>query len=207
VRAERYEHQVDWETAARAAATCVLFWIPRDVRSLPGRTTNVEFGLDAGTGRAVLGCPPDCPNPERNRYLAYVAYRLGVPVAESLSATVSAALAIVRKPQLEVSAAAPASTERIMYGERAALLAYLVACHQANAVIVLDDPSEPGMALLYLQTIAGQMSWHIHPDDLPYFDRVPQVSAADGPVWDQHTTDEKYRRLDELTRRTWDARR
>ncbi|MEU9617010.1 nucleoside 2-deoxyribosyltransferase domain-containing protein [Streptomyces sp. NPDC048209] len=94
-RADRYETQVDWETAARAEATAILFWIPRDLRTLPGMTTNVEFGLDATTGRAILGCPPDCPNPERNRYLIYVAHRHGVPVCETLTDTVAAALALV----------------------------------------------------------------------------------------------------------------
>lgn len=93
--AARYEDQVDWETAARATATAILFWIPRDLATMPGFTTNVEFGLDVTSGRAVLGCPPDCPNPERNRYLIYVARRHGIPVRESLSATVAAALAIV----------------------------------------------------------------------------------------------------------------
>ncbi|WP_455569118.1 hypothetical protein [Streptomyces echinatus] len=58
-------------------------------------TTNVEFGLDVGTGRAVLGCPPDCPSPERNRYLIYVARRHGVPVCTTLTDTVDAALALV----------------------------------------------------------------------------------------------------------------
>ncbi|MGW2600239.1 hypothetical protein [Streptomyces klenkii] len=58
-------------------------------------TTNVEFGLDVATGRAVLGCPPDCPNPERNRYLIYVARRHGVPVCITLTGTVVAALALV----------------------------------------------------------------------------------------------------------------
>ncbi|MFE0737416.1 nucleoside 2-deoxyribosyltransferase domain-containing protein [Streptomyces sp. NPDC058855] len=95
VRAERYEHQVDWETDARGAATAILFWIPRDMRTMPGMTTNVEFGLDANSGRAVLGCPPDCPNPERNRYLIYVARRHGVPVRETLTDTVTEALALV----------------------------------------------------------------------------------------------------------------
>ncbi|MEE1735436.1 nucleoside 2-deoxyribosyltransferase domain-containing protein [Streptomyces sp. BE147] len=94
-RADRYETQVDWETTARAAATAILFWIPRDLRTLPGMTTNVEFGLDARSGRAVLGCPPDCPNPERNRYLIYVAHRHGIPVRETLTDTVAAALALV----------------------------------------------------------------------------------------------------------------
>jgi hypothetical protein len=95
VRAERYEHQVDWETDARAGATAILFWIPRDMRTMPGMTTNVEFGLDVSTGRAVLGCPADCPNPERNRYLAYVARRHGVPVCQTLADTVAEALALV----------------------------------------------------------------------------------------------------------------
>ncbi|WZD42982.1 nucleoside 2-deoxyribosyltransferase domain-containing protein (plasmid) [Streptomyces sp. A144] len=63
VRAERYENQVDWETDACAGATAILFWIPRDMRTMPGMTTNVEFGLDVGTGRAVLGLPPDSPQP------------------------------------------------------------------------------------------------------------------------------------------------
>lgn len=91
-RAAHYDDQVDWETAARGAATSILFWIPRDLATLPGFTTNVEFGLDVGTGRAVLGCPPDCPHPERNRYLIYVARRHGVPVCETLHDTVAAAL-------------------------------------------------------------------------------------------------------------------
>jgi len=95
IRAERYEHQVDWETEARAAATAILFWIPRDMRTMPGMTTNVEFGLDVGSGRAVLGCPPDCPSSERNRYLIYVARRHGVPVRQTLTDTVAEALALV----------------------------------------------------------------------------------------------------------------
>ncbi|MFD5746511.1 nucleoside 2-deoxyribosyltransferase domain-containing protein [Streptomyces sp. NPDC127033] len=93
--AQHYDDQVGWETDARAAADAILFWIPRDLRTLPGFTTNVEFGLDVATGRAVLGCPPTCPNPERNRYLIYVAERHGVPVLDTLAETVTAALNII----------------------------------------------------------------------------------------------------------------
>ncbi|WP_090946775.1 nucleoside 2-deoxyribosyltransferase domain-containing protein [Nonomuraea jiangxiensis] len=95
VRAERYEDQVDWEIAARAGATAIMFWVPRDMATLPGMTTNVEFGLDVGTGRAVLGCPPGCPNPERNRYLIYVARRHGVPVRTTVAGTVTTALDVI----------------------------------------------------------------------------------------------------------------
>ena len=73
----------------------ILFWVPRDLRTLPGFTTNVEFGLDVTTGRAVLGCPPDCPDPERNRYLIWLARRHGVPVTGTLPATVAFALALI----------------------------------------------------------------------------------------------------------------
>ena len=90
-----HDNQAAWETDARASASAILFWIPRDLRTLPGFTTNVEFGLDVTTGRAVLGCPPDCPNPERNRYLIWLAHRHGVPVTDTLEGTVAAALAIL----------------------------------------------------------------------------------------------------------------
>jgi hypothetical protein len=89
-----YDDQVEWETGTRGAASAIMYWIPRDLRTLPGFTTNVEFGLDVTTGRAVLGCPPDCPDPERNRYLIWVARRHGVPVCDTLPETVTAALAI-----------------------------------------------------------------------------------------------------------------
>lgn len=52
VRAEHYDHQVGWETRARAAASAILFWIPRDLRTLPGFTTNVEFGLDVSAPKS-----------------------------------------------------------------------------------------------------------------------------------------------------------
>ncbi|MFC7331493.1 nucleoside 2-deoxyribosyltransferase domain-containing protein [Marinactinospora rubrisoli] len=97
VRAEHYDDQVTWECAARAAASVVLFWIPRDLKNLPGFTTNVEYGYDLASGRTVvLGCPPECPNPERNRYLIYLAHQHGAPVRENLHDTVAAALGVVR---------------------------------------------------------------------------------------------------------------
>jgi hypothetical protein len=95
-RATGYDEQVGWEAAARAAATVILFWIPRDLRRLPGFTTNVEFGLDVGLGRkVVLGAPPDCPNPERNRYLIHVARRHGVPIFDTLDDAAAHALTVI----------------------------------------------------------------------------------------------------------------
>lgn len=93
VRADRYEDQWDWENMARARATVVMFWIPRDMKTLPGMTTNVEFGYDVACGReVVLGAPTDCPNPERNRYLIRLAHVEAVPVTTTLPGTVAAAI-------------------------------------------------------------------------------------------------------------------
>ncbi|RJO72312.1 hypothetical protein D5S18_24505 [Nocardia panacis] len=95
-RASDYDAQIDWEIAGLSGASAIMFWIPRDVTRLPGFTTNVEFGLYVGSGRLVLGCPPDCPNPERNRYLIHTARRFGAPVCETLSDTVDSVLGIVK---------------------------------------------------------------------------------------------------------------
>ncbi|GAA0441872.1 hypothetical protein Acor_05970 [Acrocarpospora corrugata] len=95
IRAADYDDQFSWETRARESATAILFWIPRDLATLPGFTTNVEFGHDVTTGKAVLGCPPDCPNPERNRYLIHLANHYSVPVRQTLPDTVAAALASI----------------------------------------------------------------------------------------------------------------
>lgn len=95
LRETEYEDQIEWEWDGLDRASAILFWIPRDLRTLPGFTTNVEFGFVARSGRAVLGCPPDCPDPARNRYLIRLAQRLGVPVAETLADTVAAAMEII----------------------------------------------------------------------------------------------------------------
>ncbi|MFD5730348.1 nucleoside 2-deoxyribosyltransferase domain-containing protein [Streptomyces sp. NPDC058368] len=95
IRAAHYDDQVGWETEAREQADVVLYWIPRDLETLPGFTTNAEYGLDVAQRKIVLGCPPDCPNPERNRYLIWVAHRHGVPVCTTLNDTAAAALAVI----------------------------------------------------------------------------------------------------------------
>ena len=57
-----YDDQVDWECSMRRAADIVAFWVPRDLEPadgtgrggaprMPAFTTNVEFGLDLGTGK------------------------------------------------------------------------------------------------------------------------------------------------------------
>lgn len=69
-----YLQQVYWEWEALARAACTLFWVPRDLETMPAFTTNVEFGMMAMRypHRVVLGCPHDAP---KTRYLRTIAER------------------------------------------------------------------------------------------------------------------------------------
>ncbi len=46
-----------WEYAMLDACSVLAFWVPRDLRTLPGFTTNVEFGRDVGSGRPESAPP------------------------------------------------------------------------------------------------------------------------------------------------------
>lgn len=91
VRAAPYADQVDWRpTPARlptrsgsgSRATCYTCPASPPTWSPPGR----------GYREGRPGCPPHCPNPERNRYPIAVARRHSTPVCETLAETVRAAL-------------------------------------------------------------------------------------------------------------------
>lgn len=46
--------------------------------------------------------------------------------------------------------------------------------------------------VVFIQLPEGQATWHIHDSHLAFFDHLPRY---EGRVWDEHTTEEKYRRL------------
>lgn len=79
------------------------------------------------------------------------------------------------------------------YRERAHLVAHLAALYPSRIGV---DPAEPDWPVVYVDTEAGQLSWHISAADLPLFAHVPRGEAD----WDGHTTGQKYARLDNLTR-------
>jgi 8-oxo-dGTP pyrophosphatase MutT (NUDIX family) len=84
-----YEDQVEWEEACLHLADCVVFWIPRDLTTLPGFTTNIEWGVWQDSLKVVLGAPNDTPN---MRYLRYYAEKLYVPQRDTLAETIDDAL-------------------------------------------------------------------------------------------------------------------
>ena len=66
-----YDNQVSWEREAFYTAAVIVFWIPRNLETMPAFTTNVEFGYWLGKGdKTVLYGRPD--DSERNRYLDWL---------------------------------------------------------------------------------------------------------------------------------------
>ena len=92
--AEDYTDQVEWELEHLEKATVVVFWIPRDLKTLPAFTTNVEFGMFLKSGKIVLGSPVGA---EKMKYLEYVARKNNVSVSNTLEETLQAGIDLVTK--------------------------------------------------------------------------------------------------------------
>ncbi len=80
---------MDWEEDGLHRSDVVLFWIPRELPSMPGLTTNIEWGSLHASGRAVLGVPPGAASVD---YPLRQARAHAVPVARTLEQTVDNAL-------------------------------------------------------------------------------------------------------------------
>jgi len=63
-----YATQTAWELFGLKACRRIVFWIPRS-ETLPGATTNVEFGLWVEDNRSIYGRPDEAPG---NEYLDYI---------------------------------------------------------------------------------------------------------------------------------------
>ena len=61
-----YVDQVEWEDACLRISQVIVFWIPRNLVTMPALTTNVEFGRFAPCSQTLYGRPDDS---EKNRYL------------------------------------------------------------------------------------------------------------------------------------------
>ncbi|MEU8132811.1 NUDIX hydrolase [Streptodolium elevatio] len=84
-----YDDQRLWELRWLGVADQVVFWVPRDLATLPGLTTNDEWGWTKDGGRAVFGSPPGAA---KVRYQREYARDHGVPTADSLAETLRIAL-------------------------------------------------------------------------------------------------------------------
>ena len=66
-----YNDQVWWEREALYNADVIVFWIPRNLKTLPAFTTNIEFGywIAKNSNKVIYGRPDDSEN---NKYLDWL---------------------------------------------------------------------------------------------------------------------------------------
>jgi len=84
-----YDGQLRWEEEHLHMADVILFWLPRQLGSMPGLTTNDEWGTHKFSGKCVFGAPDEA---EKVRYQRVYAEKLRVPMATTLEGTVELAL-------------------------------------------------------------------------------------------------------------------
>ena len=67
-----YDKQIDWEEEAMEKASTIVFWIPREMYTMPALTTNIEFGYWYAKypSKLIIGIPE---NAEKCDYIRYKA--------------------------------------------------------------------------------------------------------------------------------------
>lgn len=95
-----YNNNIDWEDAALNQADCILFWVPREMATMPALTTNDEWGFWKDTGKVVFGAPD---NAVHVNYQRYYADKYQVPGGDTLISTVKAAIQKVEKGALRTA--------------------------------------------------------------------------------------------------------
>jgi len=76
-----YETHTDWEVKHLYAASIILFWVPRELKTMPAFTTNIEFGEFMHSGKVVLSYPK---NAEKMRYLHIRATKHNIPIFHTM---------------------------------------------------------------------------------------------------------------------------
>lgn len=84
--------QIEWEDKALNMADCILFWIPRDLETMPAFTTNHEHGEWFKSGKVVLGAPKDAPH---MNYLRHKSEKYFNPIANTLEDAIQTALVMI----------------------------------------------------------------------------------------------------------------
>jgi calcineurin-like phosphoesterase family protein len=95
-----YSRQIDWENECLNKSKVILFWIPREKQSLPGLTTNIEFGEWMKSGKIVVGAPTHAEN---IRYIHEKCSRYAIAWTETLEKCVENALNKLKELKDETS--------------------------------------------------------------------------------------------------------
>lgn len=91
--------QIEWEEMCLHMADCILFWVPRELETMPAFTTNTEWGVWQNSGKVVFGVPSEAV---KVHYQQYYADKFHVPSAATLEETVKAALGLIGEGSLRI---------------------------------------------------------------------------------------------------------
>ena len=64
-----YIDQVEWEQNNMNISNVIMFWVPRNMDTMPGLSSNIEFGMYISQSSIIYGRPDNAPH---TRYLDYV---------------------------------------------------------------------------------------------------------------------------------------
>lgn len=87
-----YLNQIEWEEYCLNVADGIVFWIPRDMVTMPALTTNIEWGAWCDSGKVVLGTPPEAVHVG---YQQHYASKYNVPTAVTLEKTLKLVITII----------------------------------------------------------------------------------------------------------------
>lgn len=65
--------QTEWEHEGLTFCSDIIFWIPRELKTMPAFTTNVEFGRFADSKKTWYGRPDEAP---KNQYLDWYYHKV-----------------------------------------------------------------------------------------------------------------------------------
>ena len=92
-----YDDQINWEEQMMNLCDCILFWIPRNLKTLPAFTTNIEWGKYQRSEKIVIGFPEDS---EKNRYIEKECEKLSIIVNRTLENTIKQAIDFIGDGEL-----------------------------------------------------------------------------------------------------------
>jgi 8-oxo-dGTP pyrophosphatase MutT (NUDIX family)/nucleoside 2-deoxyribosyltransferase len=86
------EDMVEWDKRALNRADMIIFWLPRNLETFPGYTTNIEWGWWFRSGKVVFGAPDYA---EKVDYVKIKAREENVSIFDTLYETIMGAFAYV----------------------------------------------------------------------------------------------------------------
>ena len=81
-----FDKQIPWEVKGLNKADLIIYWILRELKTMPAFTTNIEFGEFMHSGKIAVGFPPESVN---NRYIGKRCQMHKIPLFSTTESIIS----------------------------------------------------------------------------------------------------------------------